>query len=97
MTIEYHIHNGQSGNTPCVLQGQWCDWLQNEYEVYCAVKNVINVANIIGFQRIGGLWRLYLKTKEDRINLITNRITISKVIKITIKGIPLSKDNRAVE
>lgn len=89
-----------------------------EYEVYARVKDIINTENVIGCQRIGGLWRIYVKSTECRIKLLTNKLTIrdqlinvynenpfrsgamspdEKVVKVTIKDIPLSKDNSCIE
>ena len=89
-----------------------------EYEVYSKVKDIVNTENVTGCQRIGGLWRVYVKSSECRIKLLTNKLTIrdqlinvynenpfrsgavspeEKVVKITIKDIPLSKDNSCIE
>ena len=42
----------------------------HEFEVYECVGNVLGPENVIACQRIGGLWRVYVKTTEDRIKLI---------------------------
>lgn len=47
-----------------------------EFEVCKAVFEIIGQDNLQGCQRIRGLWRIYVKTDEDRIKLITNRITL---------------------
>lgn len=47
-----------------------------EFEVCKAVFEIIGQDNVQGCQRIRGLWRIYVKTDEDRIKLITNRITL---------------------
>ena len=89
-----------------------------EFEVYTCVKSVVGDENILGCQRIGGLWRLYLKTIENRVKLIASKLNIrgqligiydenpfraglnspdDKVIKITVKDYPLSKENDAIQ
>lgn len=90
----------------------------HEYDVYSCAKDVVGVQNVIGCQRIGGLWRIYVSSVEDRIKLITKRLTIrnqlvnvysdnpfrtgiqspeEEIVRLTIKGIPLSKDNSGLE
>ena len=89
-----------------------------EYDVYTSVKTTVGDDNVVGCQRIGGLWRIYLKTIEVRIKLLASRLNIrgqligiyddnpfrtglnspdDKVIKLTIKDYPLSKENSAIE
>ena len=89
-----------------------------EYEVYESVGNTVGPGHVIACQRIGGLWRIYVKTTDDRIKLLSNKLTIrgqlvaiyndnpfrsgqsspdEKTIKLTIKDIPLSKENASVE
>ena len=48
----------------------------HEYDVYSCAKDWIGVQNVIGCQRIGVLWRIYVSSEEDRIKLITKRLTI---------------------
>ena len=48
----------------------------NEFEVYTCVKEAIGENNVTGCQRIGGLWRVYVKTTQCRIKLIANKLTI---------------------
>jgi hypothetical protein len=49
--------------------------LKNEFpvptEVYRAVGQHINVSNMIGLQRVRGLWRIYLDNQEERELLLT--------------------------
>ena len=89
----------------------------SEYEVYECAGNVLGPEKVTACQRIGGLWRTYVKNTEDRIKLISAKLTIrgqlvgvyndnpfrsgqsspKKTIKITIKNIPLSKENESIE
>ena len=36
----------------------------------------IKKENLLGVQRIGMLWRIYLKTKEARVNVLANNVEI---------------------
>ena len=90
----------------------------SKYEVYQCAGNVLGPEKVTACQRIGGLWRIYVKSTEDRIKLISAKLTIrgqlvgvyndnpfrsgqsspeEKTIKITIKDIPLSKENGSIE
>lgn len=58
-----------------------------EYEVCKSVFNVIGQDSLLGCQRIRGLWRIYVKTIDQRIKLLANKITIRNQL------INLYKDN----
>ena len=45
-------------------------------EMYKAVSKSVNTKDIQGVQRIGGLWRLYITERENRIKLITQGLQI---------------------
>ena len=45
-------------------------------EMYKALLKSVSSAKIMGIQRIGGLWRLYITEQSARIGLITNGMTI---------------------
>ena len=45
-------------------------------EVYKAVGQHINVSNMIGLQRVRGLWRLYLDNQEDRELLLSSGLEL---------------------
>ena len=47
-----------------------------EYEVCKSAFTVVGPDNVVGCQRIRGLWRIYVKSKADRIKLIANSITL---------------------
>lgn len=58
-----------------------------EFEVCKAVFEVVPKDNLTGCQRIRGLWRIYVKSQEDRIKLLSNRITLRN------QSIGVYKDN----
>ena len=43
-------------------------------EIYITLSKVTSSSNIMGVQKVGGLWRLYVTGKESRIMLITEGI-----------------------
>ena len=43
-------------------------------EIYITLSKVTSSSNITGVQKVGGLWRLYVSGKENRIMLITEGI-----------------------
>ena len=47
-----------------------------EYEVCKGIFDIVDKEKVLGCQRIRGLWRIYVKTDEDRIKLLANRITL---------------------
>ena len=90
----------------------------SEYELCSEVAAQIGSENLIGGQRIKGLWRIYTKSEVSRMKLITERLVFKnitvdvysenpfrarlnspdeKVIKITVKDIPLSRGNSSLE
>ena len=46
------------------------------FEMYQAVCTRIAKESLLGLQRIGMLWRLYLNGKESRVVLLANKITL---------------------
>ena len=48
----------------------------HEFEVYASVKDKVGLENVLGCQRIGRLWRIYVKSTECRTKLLTNKLTI---------------------
>ena len=48
----------------------------NEFEVYSSVRSAVGTENVIGCQRTGGLWRVYLKSMDDRIKLIASKLNL---------------------
>lgn len=45
--------------------------------MYKAIRCVVDMEHILGVQRMrGGLWRLYLATNEDRVQLLANGISL---------------------
>ena len=58
-----------------------------EFEVCKAVFEVVPKDNLTGCQMIRGLWHIYVKSQEDCIKLLSNRITLR------IKSIGVYKDN----
>lgn len=48
-----------------------------DFTICKAIADKIGAEQLIGCQRIGKLWRIYLKTQESRIKLITNSVQIS--------------------
>ena len=47
-----------------------------EYELCEAVCKRIKKDSLLGVQRIGMLWRIYLKTKEARVTVLANKVEI---------------------
>ena len=47
-----------------------------KYELCEAMCKQIKKENLLGVQRIGMLWRIYLKTKEARVNVLANKVEI---------------------
>ena len=45
-------------------------------EMYKSVNKSVNTKDIHGIQKIGGLWRLYIEERQNRIKLITDGIQI---------------------
>ena len=45
-------------------------------EAYRAVEQYINVSNMIGLQRVRGLWRIYLDNQEDRELLLSSTLVL---------------------
>ena len=89
-----------------------------DYTVCKAVAEKIGAPNLVGCQRIGKIWRVYPKTTESRVKLLTNKIDIGgqlvhvygenpmrtgakdpqqSITKITVKDLPLSKGNTALQ
>ena len=56
-------------------------------EVYLSIATIIDPNNIVGIQRIGGLWRIYLEDRADRIILITHGLSLKG------KSIPVHDKN----
>ena len=50
-----------------------------EYELCEAVSKVISRENLLGVQRIGMLWRIYLKNTESRVKLLANSVQLRSV------------------
>ena len=40
------------------------------------MKDIVGLKNVIGCQRIGGLWRIYVKSAECTVELLTKQLTI---------------------
>jgi len=51
----------------------------SEYELCSEVAKQIGSENLIGGQRIKGLWRIYIKTEVSRLKLITERLTFKNI------------------
>ena len=49
-------------------------------ELYCALSKNITSDNIIGIQRIGSLWRIYLNSHDDRVKLITHGLNLRETV-----------------
>ena len=47
-----------------------------EFEMYQAICTTITKERLLGVQRIGMLWRFYLKDKESRVVLLANKIVL---------------------
>ena len=47
-----------------------------EYELCEAICKVIQKERLVGVQRIGMLWRIYIKSKEARVTLLANKIEL---------------------
>ena len=50
-----------------------------EYELCEALSKVINRENLLGVQRIGMLWRIYLKNTESRVKILANSVQLRNV------------------
>ena len=50
--------------------------IHNEFEVYEYAGAILGPGNVIACQRIGGLWRIDVKNNDDRIKLLSNKLTI---------------------
>lgn len=49
-------------------------------ELYCTLSHTVTSDNIIGIQRIGSLWRIYLNSHEDRVKIITNGLKLRETV-----------------
>ena len=81
-------------------------------DVYKGIGSVIESEDIRGIQRVGNLWRIYPATTEERIDLLTQGITVNGArvtlmdanpftprydgIKVTIHGVPLSASDTVI-
>ena len=84
----------------------------NAQDVYRGVGAVIVRESIRGIQRVGNLWRIYPDTTQDRVDLLTNGISIRGAritlvdanpftpryegTKLTVHGIPLSASDTVI-
>ncbi len=50
-------------------------WLLDS-EVYMAIAEVVSTGAIRGLQRIKGVWRVYVDTQEERVDLLTKGIDL---------------------
>ena len=60
-----------------------------EYELCEAISKVINKENLLGVQRIGMLWRIYLKSTESRVKLLANSVQLRNVSVSVFSNNPL--------
>lgn len=108
-----------SGTPPVFLKAD--DLINSQlkdYKICKALTDIIGPEQLIGLQRIGKLWRIYPKSMESRIKLVTNSVQLEgqtvpvyvdnpyrtgahdpdqQIIKITIRDLPLSKGNDAIQ
>ena len=61
------------------------------YDVCVAVGHIIGTSSVDGAQNIGGIWRIYLKSRESRARLL-----IRKEVPINGKMVPLFDKNPAL-
>ena len=61
------------------------------YDVCVAVGRIIGTSSVDGAQNIGGIWRIYLKSRESRARLL-----IRKEVPINGKIVPLFDKNPAL-
>ena len=63
-------------------------------DCYKALAKAVSVGQIKGIQRIGGLWRVYIDSRDARINLITNGLNIRNANIAVYDTNPFSPDGR---
>lgn len=54
------------------------EWLSN-VEIYKSLTNKIPAEDILGIQRVGSLWRLYIERATNRVSLISSGITLRAI------------------
>ena len=54
------------------------EWLSN-VEIYKSLSSKISAENILGIQRVGSLWRLYIERATNRVSLISSGITLRAI------------------
>ena len=68
------------------------DQVQGE-DLYCALSKQIKTDKIMGIQRIGSLWRIYLQCQEDRIKLISSGLQFRNTVIPVYDINPYTKTN----
>ena len=49
-------------------------------EIYLILSKVTSITNIMGVQKVGSLWRIYVTDKESRIELITEGLHMIRTL-----------------
>ena len=53
--------------------GQPMKWLEHS-EIYLELVKVVEPANIVGLQRVRGMWRIHFSTIEDKVKVMTSGV-----------------------